>query len=302
MLKLALIGAGRWGKNIARTLQEMPGIELVVAADAVATKEIKPADIDGVLIATPGSTHVAVALPFVQAGLPVFIEKPLAVSLAQACQLKQVIKEGNLVQVGHIHLYNPAYLAAKKAANKIGKISLVYFEGMAPGPVRDDMSVWWDWGPHGVSMILDLLGEWPCCVQAWGISIHPSKTSLCDVVEVHITFSSGTEALCSTSWLSPEKRTRLTIVGEMGSVVFDDRVEKKVIYYKSGAVFYPRYSKNPVLRAELKQFIQMVKTRQPVLTDFDNGLAVVGVLDAADRSRRADGKIIEIRKELEKGA
>lgn len=296
MIRLALIGAGRWGQSIERTLREMPGIKLVVVDHAADTKKIVLADIDGALIATPGSTHVEVALPFIQAGLPVFIEKPLATSLAEARQLKQAAKNKNLVQVGHIHLYNPAFLAAKKAAQKIGQIRLIVFEGLAPGPVREDMSVWWDWGPHGVSMMMDLLKQLPYCAQAWGINFNKAKFGLYDVVQARLRFPDGAEALCSTSWLSPDKRTRLTVIGEKGSVVFDDRAEKKVIYFQSNNnISYPSYSNEPALRAELKQFLKMIKTKQPVLTGINNGLAVVEILDAVERSLRASGKIIQLK-------
>lgn len=303
MIRLALIGAGRWGQNIERVLREMPGIKLAVADNAADTKKIVLAAIDGALIATPGSTHVALALPFIQAGLPVFIEKPLATSLAEARQLKRAAKDKNLVQVGHIHLYNPAYLTAKKAAQKIGQIRLIIFEGLAPGPVREDMSVWWDWGPHGVSLALDLLGTMPERVQGWGVKKFPPDkggkggfSQQYDATQARLIFPSGTEMFFTTSWLSPEKRTRLTVIGEKGSVVFDDRAEKKVIYFQAdNDISYPSYSSEPALRAELQQFVNMIKTKQPVLTDLNNGLAVVEVLDAVERSLRASGKIIQLK-------
>ncbi len=302
MLTLALIGRGRWGQNIERTLREFPGIELVVAANTTDAKKIDKSDIDGALIATPGSTHIEVALPFVQAGLPVFIEKPLATSLTQAGQLKSSLKRKGLLQVGHIHLYNPAYLAAKKAAKKIGKIRLLYFEGLAPGPVRDDMSVWWDWGPHGVSLVLDLLGAMPERVQGWGLNVYPPNkggkggfSRQYDAVQARLIFPSGAEMLLTTSWLSPEKRTRLTIVGENGSVIFDDRAEKKVTYFQAnGAISHPRYGNEPALRVELKQFVRMIKTKQPVLTDINEGLSVMTVLDAVEKSIRAGGALQKI--------
>lgn len=125
--------------------------------------------VDAVVVATPGSTHAAVALPFIRQGVPTFIEKPMATSLSDASRLcRAVDKSGTTVFVGHIHLYNEAFLKMKELAKEAGKIRTVHFEGMNDGPIRDDMSVLWDWGPHGVSMILDLLGKKPTHVQGWG--------------------------------------------------------------------------------------------------------------------------------------
>src|SRR5687768_16857555 len=138
MTKLALIGVGRWGKNILRTLEAMKGVE-VTAFDTTTSpspsphlrrgKRFSPSGegelegVDGVLIATPGSTHAKIALPFIKQGLPVFIEKPMTTSLVDARRIEKAAKKsGSRVFVGHVHLYNPAYLKLKKMVPKIGDV------------------------------------------------------------------------------------------------------------------------------------------------------------------------------------
>src|SRR5687768_11953729 len=147
----------------------------------------------------------------------------MTTSLVDARRIEKAAKKsGSRVFVGHVHLYNPAYLKLKKMVPKIGDVKLIHFEGMAPGPVRDDMSVLWDWGPHGVSLMLDLLGATPRQVQTFGQKILKPRGKLHDAVQARLVFPRGIEATLSLSWIHPEKRVKLTVIGTGGSLVFDD--------------------------------------------------------------------------------
>lgn len=288
-MKLALIGLGRWGTNIKQTLEEM-GVEVVVD---------KTESASGVLIATPGSTHAEVALPFIKQGLPVFIEKPMTTSLQDAKKLATAAKKsGSLVFVGHLHLYNPAFLKAKALIKKAGKIRYVSFEGMNWGPFREDMSAWWDWAPHDISMALDLFGQ-PKSIQAWGeYDWAVAKLEFLNTPKVARSDSSGVakrgsfSAVMHVTTLSAEKRKRLTVAGTKHSVVFDDTAEKKVSVHERGHVSYPDYGKTMPLSAELKAFLEMIKTKKSPKTDIQNGLDVVKIIDAGERSMKTGGKKI----------
>jgi len=259
-------------------------------------------DIDGVIIATPGSTHAEIALPFIKIGVPTFIEKPMTTSLEDAQKIKRMAK--NIVMVGHVHLYNSAFLKAKELIKKkIGKIRLLRFEGRNDGPIRDDMSVLWDWGPHGASMILDLMGKKPTHVQAWGYSGLRPGTKLYDAVEARLLFLGNVEGTLAVSWLSPEKRVKLTVIGSKASVIFDDASVKpafakasasrgKVALYRKGKLTHPSYDKQPPLKLELEAFIKAIKTKKQPPTDVNNGLKVVKILAAAEKSIQFDGKKI----------
>jgi len=268
--------------------------------------------VDGLVIATPGSTHAKIALPYVEAGVPTFIEKPMTVSLADAKQLvREAKKSGALIQVGHIHLYNPAYLKLKELLPKIGKLRLINFEGTAPGPVRDDMSVLWDWGPHGVGLAIDLLDRKPTGVQAWGQKILKPRSKFHDAVQARLLFSGGVEATLSLSWLWPEKRGKLTVIGFEGSLVFDDTADNPVFAQGSGGqgksagrgkvalhsdnqVTHPRYSKQAPLTLELEEFIRVIRTGKQPWANVSNGFDAVSVLAAAEKSLNFDGKKIEL--------
>lgn len=299
-MKLLLIGLGRWGKNIQKTLQGL-GIEVVGIDKTPSQSPPVRGEVDGVLVATPGSTHAKVALPFIKQGLPVFIEKPMTTSLKDAKILQAAAKKsGENIFVGHLHLYNPAFLKAKELIRKAGRIRYAAFEGMNWGPFRDDMSAMWDWAPHDVAMALDLFGK-PKSVQAWGeYDWAVARLEFLNTPEVSRRDSSGVAkrgsffATIHVSTLSSEKRKRMTVAGIKYSVLFDDIAECKIAVYEKGKVMYPAYEKTMPLTAELTAFIQMIKTGKRPKTDIQNGVDVVQILDAAERSMKLEGKRIKV--------
>jgi len=334
MLNLALIGLGRWGTNIKNTLENIPGVKLQYICDFSPPqmrgrsrggeiiqdykKLLEHDDLDAVLIATPGSTHAEIALPFIKKGLPVFIEKPLTTNLADAKKLATAAKKsGSLIFVGHIHLYNPAYLKAKQLAAQAGPIRALYFEGMNNGPYRDDMSALWDWAPHDVAMATDLLAAAPTHVQAWGSKTLRPHTNLHDSAQIKLVFSpphtrgrsrggDNISALINVSWLFPEKRKKLTIIGSKDSIIYDDTLDKKITLFKNMGptvqsktiikqnpkISYPAYAKTSPLETELKAFVKSVKTKQAPLTDINHALAVIKIIAAAEKSIALDGRLV----------
>lgn len=298
-VRVAVIGAGRWGTRIIQTLKTFSLCEVAYVEARDYRTLIHKKDIDAVLVATPGATHAQVALPFIKKGLSVFIEKPLTTCVKDAQLLKRAAeKSGSLVFIGHIQLYNGAFCAAKELSAKIGRIRFMTSEGSNNGPYRDDMSAIWDWAPHGISMMLDILGVKPTTVEAWGVSTLRPETALHDVGYIKLNFPKGVTGFVFTSWLFPEKRKKLTIVGEKSTIVFDDMAEKKVTLYedmgpdveeksviqKEPRVSYPSYDVVSPLTRELKAFLEMVRTRAKPRTDIDNGIAAVSILEAAEKS------------------
>ncbi|TSC72506.1 MAG: oxidoreductase [Parcubacteria group bacterium Gr01-1014_38] len=229
MITLGLIGRGRWGSNIRRTLEQLPGCQLKYVETRGWKRLVSARDLGGVLIATPGSTHAEIALPFIERGIPTFIEKPLTTSLRDALRLQRAAeKSGALVFVGHVHLYSPAYRTAKKLARHAGRIRFLTAEGMNNGPYREDMSALWDWAPHDLAMVLDLLGESPRAVQASGLGILRPRTRLYDAATLRLEFPSGVQFLGIYSWMAQEKRKRFVIHGSLHTIVYDDVAERKV--------------------------------------------------------------------------
>jgi predicted dehydrogenase len=325
VITLGLIGAGRWGRRIARTLESVPGCRLkYIAARSTRTLNDLPGayvkttrwtdfltrdDLDGVIIATPGSTHAEIARELVRLHLPTFIEKPLATTLRDARAIERAaVKARTLVFVGHVHLYNPAYLKTKELTQRAGKVRFIMSEGMNHGPVREDMSVLWDWAPHDLSMTLDLLGTTPVAVQAWGQRTLRPRTRLDDVVQLRLRFRGGEEVFSMFSWLSPEKRRRFTVVGERDAILFDDTAQRKITLYKNvgplrrgdtvvrqPTVTHPHYSALSPLQCELRAFVASIRTG--VVSPRSNvhfGVATVRIMDAAERSIARGGRWISL--------
>ncbi len=310
-LRIAVIGSGRWGKNIIKTLGSNPGCLVVYTVTRNYKELLKKEDIDAVVIATPPATHASIALPFIERRMPVFIEKPLTTSLSDAKRLQAAsAKYKTPVFVGHIHLYNPAFIKAKELLKRVGKLQMISGEGASNGPFRDDYSAMWDWAPHDLSMMLDLAGAKPLSVQAWGESLTRKKSRLHDFTIMKILFPSGLVGVIHSSKLSPEKRRKLTIVGSRSSIIYDDTAEKKVTFFEDSGptissnkvkenqpiLSYPTYEAASPLTQELKAFLEMARTHKKPKTDLASGLEVVAILEAAEQSIKAGGKIIKIKR------
>ncbi len=303
MTHLALFGHGRWGKSIDSTLQNFPDVSVTI----VGRDEKPPVDVDGVIIATPISTHIDVALPFIERGTPTYIEKPVAASIEEVDRLLAAAEKSNtLVHVGHIHLYNPAFIRAKELLPTLGRIRYLLFEGMNNGPFHKDVSVLWDWLPHPLYMALGLLGAEPVSVQAWGInSLRFQEPSLYDLGIARFEFDTAS-LVCIVNWLSPEKRTKMTIVGENSSLVHaDTEMQKLILYTGMGPgvdgmrvthqvpfVTHPTYESGWPLQRELRAFVDAVQAGSRDSSGLALGAKIVYLIAAAHNSVQRNGQIV----------
>ena len=296
-VRLAQIGLGAWGKNIEKTLRTLPACELKYTAAENWRELLDKKDIDGAVIATPPATHAEIATTFLQRGVPVFIEKPMTGNLADALAVEAAARaSGAPVMAGHLHLYNPAYRKTKELTGGIGKIRLIISRGHNNGPYRSDYSAMWDWAPHDLSMILDLLGELPAAVSAWAVSPTRPGSVLWDFTQIKLEFANGITGFITSSWLMPTKCKQLTVVGEKKSVVYEDTLpDKKVSLYENKDVSYPEYGNEMALTEELSAFVRMVRDKEKPLSGLlEEGLAVIRILDAAERSIAAGGATVTL--------
>jgi UDP-2-acetamido-3-amino-2,3-dideoxy-glucuronate N-acetyltransferase len=318
---LAVVGIGHWGRNhvrnfaalgalgavcdtsqeaLDRVAQTHPTLTVYTAlADLLADPAIK-----AVVLATPAELHFAQAKAALAAGRHVLVEKPMALNLADAEELDGLAREHNpVLMVGHLLEYHPAFTKLKElvSAGELGEIIRLDSHRLSFGTFRQQESVLWDLGPHDLSMVLRLVGVLPDRVQAIG-SCHV-RADVEDVVTVNMAFPGSLRAQILLSWLYPFKEQRLVVVGRRKTAVFDDAVkERKLRLYPTsvpGATGQPfaasgesevvSYGEDEPLRLECDHFLRCINTGEQPLTDGASGVRITRVLDACERSLRADG-------------
>ena len=171
------------------------------------------------------------------AGKHVFIEKPLAASVADARELVAAAEAADRrLMVGHLLLFHPALAAVHELidSGELGDIYYLYGNRVNLGKVRADENALWSLGAHDVAVLLDLVGERPVEAQARGeCYVRPGIE---DVVFGYLKFPSGVVAHLHLSWLDPHKMRKLTVVGSQKMVVFDDmETDRKVTIYDKSA-------------------------------------------------------------------
>lgn len=313
--RVALIGCGAWGRNIARNLAGLGALAAVCDSDAAAASaaahraEIRAleailadATIDAVAIATPAATHAALAARALAGGKHVFVEKPLALDVAEAERLvAQAGATRRVLMVGHLMRHHPAFAALLDLvrAGRLGALSYIHARRLNLGRIRREEDILWSFAPHDVSMILALAGAPPGHVAAHGVAVLNPEVA--DVTTTQLAFPGGLRAEIHVSWLNPFKEQRLVVVGERGMAVLDDGQDwdrKLVLYphrigWQGGLPVAEPASGEPVpvapaepLTAELRHFLDCVATGAAPLTDGAEGLAVLRVLAAASAALR----------------
>lgn len=328
-VKVGLIGVGAWGRNLARNFATMPDCELVIVSDSDAARkklvaEIAPAarfvtnpeevfadsSIQAVIISTPPATHFELGKKAIMAGKDLFVEKPLVLDVGEGEELVRVAEERKrILMVGHIMVYHPAVLRLKEYIDKgeFGEVYYLYASRVNLGKVRDIENALWSFAPHDISMVLFFLGKLPVQVTATGQAyLQPGIEDVC-FLTMH--FDTRQMAHIHVSWLDPHKDRKVTIVGSKKMAVFDDSAssEKIWIYDKgvnthadyttygeylalrSGDILIPKVELKEPLRLECQHFIDCVRTRRPPRSDGKNGLEVLRILEAANRSLKAGG-------------
>ena len=239
--RIALIGAGRWGRNLARNLDGLGALSAIVdhhVGSLEALKEQYPqvtttsvleevlADVDGVMIATSAVTHYEVAKTALLAGKDVYVEKPITLDQGEGEELIALAAEHQRVlMVGHLLQYHPVFATMRElvSAGDIGAVQYLSATRMGLGSIRTEESSLWCLAPHDLSMILSCVGDQlPQEVVARGTSF--TTPGIEDVTLTSLSFADGVAAHIVTNWLSPVKEQRLQIVGTKGVLVFDDRL------------------------------------------------------------------------------
>jgi predicted dehydrogenase len=321
-VRVGVVGLGYWGPNLARNFDRLPDAELrwicdasedarsrvrAQFPDARETGELDAmladSDLDAVVVATHVPSHAEVALRALDAGKHCFVEKPLALSEAEAKRVVAAADERGLtLMVGHLLEYHPGVEQLREIADsgELGNIHYIYSNRLNLGVLRRDENALWSLGAHDISVILRLArGEEP--VEAYAIGESYMRDTVEDVVFCYLRFQSGLAAHLHLSWLDPHKERRVTVVGSRRMATFDDmEIERKLTVYdkgfdqdfasygeyiaRSGDIWNPRVPNEEPLRIECRHFVECVRTGARPRSDGQSGLRVVRVLEALQRS------------------
>ncbi len=332
-LRVALLGYGYWGPNLARNLHRQLGTGWTACVDAnpqrlAEVKFLYPwvstladpspvlADdtIDAVVIATPARTHAPLVTEALHAGKHVLVEKPLALSTEDAVRLTRHAEQaGRVLMVGHTFEYNPAVLKMREliASGSLGDLCYLHSQRVNLGRIQSDINAMWSIGPHDVSIANFLTGSQPRWVTARGARYLHAEVE--DVVFATIGYDEGVLAHVHVSWLDPSKVRRTTVVGSRKMIVYDDldseatlRVYDKgaelveggygefQFRLRSGDLHIPKIDLAEPLAGELAHFLECVATGATPSSDGWNGVRVVAALEAAQRSLEQGGIPVDV--------
>lgn len=313
---IAVLGCGQWGKNLVRNFAALGALRAVCDADPDVLAglheqypglrtSVSYADLLGdpslqaVVIATPATHHYTQARQALEARKDVFVEKPLALEVEQARSLAELAdRDSRILMVGHLLRYHPGIRKLKELVDEgtLGRIQYIYSNRLNLGRFRTEENILWSFAPHDISVILYLLGERPNSVHAHGASyLHPDRA---DVTVTTLRFPSGVTGHIFVSWLHPYKEQKLVVVGDRGMAAFDDVAkEHKLTLFNHCVEWVDRipvphrvegqpvpFSDEEPLLAECRHFLDCVTTRRRPFTDGAEGLAVLEVLTACQRS------------------
>jgi predicted dehydrogenase len=333
-VNVGVVGIGGWGKNLARNYSQIPEANLKYLCDLDEKKlkamqsQFQPEhitthfndlledpELQAVVIATTGPSHYELCKKALLADKDVYVEKPFVLSVAEAEEIVALADDRKrILMVGHLLEYHPVVQKLKEMidSGELGEVRYIYSQRLNLGTVRMDENALWNFAPHDISVILYLLGLSPTDVSARGQSYL--QEGIEDVVFMALNFGGKAMAHVHVSWLDPHKIRRITIVGSKRMAVFDDlEANEKLKIYDKGAeintdydtfaefvglrfgdITVPYIRVGEPLRVECEHFLDCVRERKTPLSDGQDGLRVVRVLEAADRSLAGNGLPVDI--------
>jgi predicted dehydrogenase len=310
-VRLALVGFGYWGPNYARVLSDLPDVDLIVVCDrrpdrlrlaeqkyrTVATCErveelFARGDVDGIVLATPASTHEALVL----------------CDLADTC--------GRILMVGYTFLYNAGVRKMKEETEPglFGQPYYMHATRTNLGPIRQDVNAVWDLAPHDIAIFNYLAGEQPLWASATGTRVL--KTSREDIAFATLGYTNDVVGNIHVSWADPNKVREVVAVGSRRRVVFNDLndVERVRVFergvsagdaivdsygefkllVREGDIISPKLEASEPLKNQCADFVNAIVTGQPPLADGRFGIGVIRALTAIDASMRLKGAAVEV--------
>jgi predicted dehydrogenase len=302
--------------RVEERLAEIKRLYPTVETTTDATDLFRNGDIDAIAIATPVDTHFNLAREALRAGKHVLVEKPIASTSQQAEQLIEEAARRNLVLlVDHTFVFTGAVRKIREviAEESFGKLQYYDSSRVNLGLFQHDVNVLWDLAVHDLSIMDFVIGLSPVAVSATGLSHVPGQPA--NIAFMTLFFDRDVIAHINVNWLSPVKIRRTLVAGSRRMIVYDDLetsekvkiydkgitvtetpddVRKLLISYRTGDLWSPKVSETEALRLEVAHFRECIERKEKPVTPGECGLAIVRMLEAADKSMSRRGEAIEL--------
>lgn len=338
-IRLCHVGCGYWGPNLLRNSANHAAVEIAAICDtrpdslkrfgqryksASLYDALEPAladpTIDAVVLATPTGLHFQHVSMALAAGKHVFVEKPLAESVDQAIELRdKAVAAGVVLMVGHTFLYNNLVHAVKEYITEgaLGSLCYAYSQRLNLGRFRRDSDVMWTLAPHDISILNFWFDDVPKFVSARGDAFIHKESDIAEVCFARLDYGNGLSAYLHLSWLDPQKRREMVLVGAERMLVYDDMNSDAHIrlYDKSAAAHHqsetadfadfttrtragdlviPTLQLVEPLAVEIDHFVECILTGQRPRSDGRQSIEVIAVLEALGRSMANNGENVEV--------
>ncbi len=332
-MKVGVIGLGYWGPNLVRNFLANNEVESVTACDinpdrleAIGKKmpsvnlttdcnDLYNGDFDIIAIATPVNSHYEFAKKSLEAGKHIWVEKPFTATTRQAEELIEIADKNNLkIFVDHTFIYTGAVRKIKELVDQgeLGKI--IYFDSVRVnlGLFQHDVNVIWDLAPHDLSIMKYILADKKIvAVSAHGIANYYNHEN---IAHLSVYFENNCFAHFHVNWTSPVKIRQMIIGGKKKMILFDDMenmekiklydshievespesIHEMLVQYRTGDMYSPKVIQTEALALGVQEFINAIKEDRQPLTNGVDGLDVVKILEAADKSIKNRGEVVEI--------
>ncbi len=325
---VAVVGCGYWGPNLARNVAECPELRLQTVCDrdpaqlralaarhpdACAVRELDAVlcdeAVEAVIVATPPQSHHALVKRALLAGKHVLVEKPLATTLTDACELADLARAEELVLMpGHTFIYSPPVNAVRELVRDgtVGDVHFITSSRMNLGKYQSD-GVVCDLAPHDLSILMYWLDQPVVEVAASGSSVIARGVP--ETAFLTLTFAGGTTANVQLSWLAPRKVRQMIVVGSKRMVQYDDTASDEPVRvydrgmdvqpaanfgehqltYRTGDIVIPRVEPQEPLRLELEDFARAIRTGEEPRSNVELGVNIVAAVEMAEASMRDNG-------------
>jgi predicted dehydrogenase len=322
---VAVVGYGYWGPNLVRNFMGTKGAAVRYVCDLSdarreAAAQLYPSvgmtadlnavlddeSVDLVIVATPPSTHAALAIRALQAGKHVLVEKPIATTAEDAARICAAAKTaGRHVFVDHTFVFTPAVRKMRSLSEDGYLGRLLYYDStrINLGIIQRDCDVIWDLLPHDLSILDNLLdGMMPASVSCVGASHYFGEQS--ELAYVSLKYPNGFLAHIHVNWIAPVKIRQILLGGDRRMLVYDDinaseKVKvydrgvavndgedryKRLVQYRDGDMLAPKIENSEALSLEAAHIVKVLNGREAPIVPGSAGARVVRLLEAASRS------------------